>query len=399
MKILVLATYPIRAPSHGGQIRVRSLVDYYRAAGHEVVVAGVLGSDAYGAEVGFLPYPAGEIKRVFENTFLVEDYCIGKLYSDDKELFERLCSKIIVRPDLVHVEQPWLFGFACRLVREIYAGVPLVYGSQNIEYLLKKQILKNYRADELVGSATVAIEAMEREALLNSEAVIAVSDADAAWILEQYPDCQVFVAPNGVSERQLPVSHEEIFEKYVAGKKRFALYCASAHPPNVDGFFDLFSEGFGSLKPDESLVVVGSAGMAIAGNDLVFKSAKLADRITVAGVVEEDVLAALIHHAHCLILPLTHGGGTNLKTAEALLSGKHVVATPVAMRGFDSYISAQGVHVCDGGSAFKRKLREVMELPPLCLDAAQMEERRQVMWSSCLKPLDGLLEQFARGAS
>jgi hypothetical protein len=53
--------------------------------------------------------------------------------------------------------------------------------------------------------------------------------------------------------------------------------------------------------------------------------------------VSEKTLSALIEEASCVLLPMTSGGGSNLKTAEAMLAGKRVVATPIALRGFDEF--------------------------------------------------------------
>lgn len=397
MKVLVVATYPISTPRHGGQIRVRNLVEYYRSEGHSVKVIGVLGSIAYGVEDGFLPFPGDAIKRVCKNPSFVEDYCIGRLFAENSRYFAALLANVRERPDLVEVEQPWLFRFARRLVTEIYPGVPIIYGAQNVEHVLKRQILVNYRPNETVDPLVSAIETMEREAVCEANAVVAVSEADAEWLREQRSGSRIVVAPNGVSERYPPSHHAELVSGLLYGKHRFALYCASAHPPNIDGFFDLFSGGFGSLKPDERLVVAGGAGDIIAADDRIFKSAKLAERMVAVGVVDDDVLAALIFNTHCFVLPLTHGGGTNLKTAEALLSGKHMIATSTAMRGFEAYLDAPGVYVCDDASAFKKKLREVMEMPQLQLEEFQKEFRRAVRWEECLTPLRGLVGSFEKG--
>lgn len=397
MKILVVVTYPICNPRHGGQVRVHNLVTFYRSSGHSVQVIGVLGSDAYPSESGFVSYPGQSIRGICRNTFLVEDYCIGRLFSESEPHFWELANQVSERPDFIQVEHPWLFRFAKRLASEVYDGVPIVYSSHNVEFLLKRQILENYRTDDEAESVVSEIEAMEREAVRDSVAVVSVSASDAAWMHENEPDCQVFIAANGVSERPLAADHSVLVERFLGGRRQYALYCASGHPPNVEGFFAIFDDGFGSLKPDECLIIAGAAGEAIASNERVFKSAKLAERTTIAGVVEESTLAALIYHAHCIILPLTQGGGTNLKTAEALLSGKHVVATPIAMRGFESFLAAPGVHVREGAPAFKRKLRDVMAMPPVELTEDQVAARRKLLWAECLRPLVDMLDLVERG--
>jgi glycosyltransferase involved in cell wall biosynthesis len=205
------------------------------------------------------------------------------------------------------------------------------------------------------------------------------------------------LAPNGVKPWQLTEDGRKESVTITNGYM-YALYCASAHPPNMTGFFNMFSGGFGSLKPDEKLVVAGGAGPAIAGDVRVHQSAKLAERVVVAGLVSQSCLEGLLDGANCIVLPLTQGGGTNLKTAEALWSGKYVVATTVAMRGFERFVGAHGVFIADDPIAFKRTLRQVMGLPPLTLSPVDVEARRTVLWDCCLKPLSGLLASLAAEA-
>ena len=155
----------------------------------------------------------------------------------------------------------------------------------------------------------------------------------------------------------------------------------------MTGFFELFGGGFGSLKPDEKLVVAGGASYAIAGDPRVHRSAKLAERTTVAGMVSQACLEGLLDQASCIVLPITQGGGTNLKTAEALWSGKHIVATTVAMRGFERFMQAPGLHLADDPASFKQALRRAMSAEPITLSKEEVSARQSVLWQSCLSPL------------
>ena len=139
MNILTLCTYPIANPKHGGQLRVRNIVDRYRAAGHHVEVVGVLGSEAYESEPGFLAFPGvSRLATVIPNPFLMEDYATGRLFADDAQAYECLASLIRTKPDVVHVEQPWLFAFACQYIKSSAPTARIVYGSQNVEWRLRR---------------------------------------------------------------------------------------------------------------------------------------------------------------------------------------------------------------------------------------------------------------------
>ena len=108
----------------------------------------------------------------------------------------------------------------------------------------------------------------------------------------------------------------------------------------------------------------------------------------------ESELSGLLATAHVLILPITRGGGTNLKTAEALWSGRHVVGTTIAMRGFEDFCSTRGLVIADDPSAFQKAIREAMSSPALQLEAAERQQRSRVLWASTLKDLTSALRKF-----
>ena len=387
MKILTLSTYPIAMPRHGGQHRLRNIVDAYKAAGHQTQSIGVLGSITYPSEQGFLPSPTGsEMARHIANPFLMEDWAIGKIASVDDHFFSSLCAQIVEIPDLIHVEQPWLFAFAQRYVAE-RAGKPvkLLYGSQNIEHVLKRRIVGTYLGKSSAEECERLVLQCELEAVDGADMIGAVSTDDAAW-LQKHTSCEVFVAANGVRDR--PTTQEGIREaNLVKGHFKNALYCASAHPPNVVGFFEMFGRGVGCLSPDQRLVVAGSAGPNIKSDARFSRAPGLAKHYLDVGEVSEECLQGLLHTAHVIVLPITQGGGTNLKTAEALWAGRRVVATPIAMRGFEHFEASPGVTVCAEALDFRHAIRAAMAEPPLELTNEDHLARRSLLWESTLMPL------------
>ena len=393
MNILTLCTYPIANPKHGGQLRVRNIVDAYRKAGHHVEVIGVLGSESYEPELGFLSFPGSDcLATAIPNPFLMEDYAIGRLFSDGGTYYDRLASLIRTKPDVVHVEHPWLYAFAKRFVEKSAPAARIFYSSHNVEWRLKQEILLSYFDSSIATQYAELIKEIELAAIADADVVVCVSESDAEWVKSQ-ADKHVVVAPNGVRAWQtIDDGHKQAAN--ITQGFRYALYCASAHPPNMTGFFQMFGAGFGSLKPDEKLVVAGGAGWAIAGDVRVHQSAKLAEKVVVAGMVSQPCLEGLLDGATCIVLPLTQGGGTNLKTAEALWTGKRIVATSVAMRGFERFIDARGVHIADEPTAFKRAVRIAMESGPLSLSKSEIDDRRSVLWESCLNPLVTLMNKL-----
>jgi len=294
-----------------------------------------------------------------------------------------LRSEIRGTPDLIHVEQPWLFAFARRYVSECADESPTVlYGSQNIEHLLKQAIVAGYLGKEHAREAARLVLECESAAAGDADLVCAASVHDARW-LRQFSRREVIIAENGV--RRWVSTNGGINEaNAMTGHRKYALYCASAHPPNIAGFFELFGRGVGCFAPDERLVVAGSAGPNI-GSDARFTGIPgLRDKYISAGEVSDSCLHGLLDVAHVIVLPITYGEGTNLKTAEALWAGHHIVATPTAMRGFEQFSDSQGLVVCTDAASFRRAVRSAMESGPLDLTHDERQRREALTWDRTL---------------
>jgi hypothetical protein len=387
MKILTLSTYPIATPRHGGQHRLHNIVAAYRAAGHQTQSIGVLGSTNYQNEEGFVVYPSSdELARYISNPFLMDDWAIGQLAAKDNGFFATLRSRIHETPDLIHVEQPWLFEFAQRYAAEIPGkAVKLLYGSENVEHALKSQIVEGYLGKQHAERCAQLVLECELAAARGAHLVCATSASDADW-LRLHVACEVIMAANGVRDR--PTTDAGIIQaNIITGHRKNVLYCASAHPPNIVGFFEAFERGVGFLAPDELFVVAGSAGPNIKTDTRFPRVPALMKHYVSVGEVSEECLQGLLNIAHTIVLPITQGGGTNLKTAEALWAGRHVVATPVAMRGFEHFAASNGVAVCEDFVAFRHAIRAAMAEAPLELTRDDRLLRRSLLWESTLSPL------------
>lgn len=391
MNILVLCTYPIKKPTHGGQLRVHHIVKFYESIGCQVQVVGVLGSDQYPKEEGFISFPNRDKLNQYSDIHgLMDDFSISQALYYDKELINKLEKEIKITADFIHVEQPWLFPFALSYKKRELPNAKLVYGSQNIEYMLKKEILMGFYEEANILEDIDKIKKLEVFTIQNADYILAVSESDRLNI-QKYTKSKVILVPNGIAEWDFSMlSHGAVS---FIGDIKFALFCASAHPPNVEGFFDILKNGFGALTPDQRLVLLGSAGPVIAGDFRVHESANLAARLLYLGIVPADFLNSMINLAHCIILPIQQGGGSNLKTAEALWSGKYIVATNTAFRGFEEFKSGQGVFIADDSISFKRMIRHVMSLPPLKLSNGERAKRKVVLWKYCLLPLKRLVNE------
>jgi glycosyltransferase involved in cell wall biosynthesis len=391
MRILILSTYPAANPIHGGQHRLSQIAHSLLADGHEVDVRGILGAPAYKPRSGYLRFPGQEaLCRYIPNSMLMEDWAIGRYAADPNGGFRGLSALCDRHYDIVHCEQPWLFEFAHKRFAEGKRRPLFVYGSQNIEHQLKHEIVEQYLTKTLADRYSTMVEEVERFAAANADLVVAVSDHDKTW-LQVATAAPVVVARNGVIDRRASIDDIQRSNSITESRK-FAIYCASGHPPNVQGFYDIVGRGIGCFAPEERLVIAGGAGPSIIGDRRFAKASGLARKIIVPGEVTEAQLRGLLATAHLIILPITRGGGTNLKTAEALWSGRHIVATTVAMRGFESFAKARGLTVADHPSDFLSAVQIAMGKPSFQLRSDERADRASVLWQSTMKPLQHAIQ-------
>lgn len=384
MRVLHLSTYPVAVPRHGGQARVANLARVYEAAGIESRVIAVYEPEHYGGALlgpHDVPFPWDSPHRDTGLPFCT-DLASGEYAAGDPSAWGRLQREVTVfRPEVIQLEQPWLWPFLRRLRAERAAPpFKVVYSSQNLEAPLKARMLEG-QPPALVDRVVARIEALERELAAAADLTVAVTAADAE-VYRAWGARRVVVAPNGVVERAVDPERVRDWEARLRGR-RFALFVGSAYPPNVRGFWEMFAPSLAFLAPDERVVVVGGIGSIVmdAPSARVWERLN-ASRLECVGMQEEADLAALLALAACVVLPITIGGGSNIKTAEAILSGRPVVGTTTSFRGYEALASLPGLHQTDDPAEFRRLVRQALDRPAAPAD--RTEARRRVLWTHTL---------------
>jgi len=384
-RVLSLSTYPIVKPVHGGQRRVNAFSEQLQAAGWEFHYASVYEDTHYpkasttkndiplhyiGAEWRDLPLVGDLQSGVFAET-------APNAYQHFLALFRR------VAPDIIQLEHPFLWPVVRAIRAEgVCAGTPVIYSSHNWEAPLKyEMLLKSHVAEPKARKVRDHIVALEQELVTASAAVVAVSEADAEQYRRIAPEKPVFVVPNGVSRPVEPQPGDQALVEIYGGEK-YLFYVGSAYPPNIDGFLNLvLKKGLFFRPPVKSLAICGGVSHGLF-TDQRYQALLHANsrRVHFFPDVTDHGLEALKRGSHAVLLPIQFGGGSNLKTAEALASGKWVVATSVAMRGFSKFVDQPGVIIADTPEAFRTAIIEVMAKPPLKLTKAAAKLRETVYW-------------------
>jgi len=394
-KVLQLATYPIVKPLHGGQIRAWNINKFFKDNGFETRYISVCepAHGDYGEHDIQLAYKENSTKDAY-----VEDYRTMNLAADGG-LYEKLKKSISeFDPDLIFMEQMWLWKAVKRMKSEnlLKEEVQIVYSSQNVESVMKADILASEGlsgdyADKIVAD----ILDIEKDVCENADVVITCTNADAE-IFSGYGAKELIVCPNGVNKRN--ISSEWVSKvKELVGDRKYALFIGSGHPPNAVGFWEMMGGSLAFLPPEHIVISAGSVCSIMEkympDEYLVFRDVNF-ERNKMMGIVSEEVLAALIECADVIMLPITVGGGSNLKTAEAIASGKPVVSTSKACRGFDFVSELTGFEVADDSGEFKKKLSLLLSgtAENRVFSDKEKELRNSVYWDNCLGGLSHFVE-------
>ena len=114
-------------------------------------------------------------------------------------------------------------------------------------------------------------------------------------------------------------------------------------------------------------------------------------------VLADEDLAAVKTLAHAYLLPIQHGGGSNIKTAEALYSGKYVIGSEAAFRGFQSFTQLPEVTVARSPTQFQQAMRSVLQRDSLNpVPVAPGDMRHTLRWDQCLASVPAAVANLNR---
>lgn len=393
--VVLFTTYPIAQPRSGGQIRAAAIAQAYAAGGFRVVPIAVTEAGAFPrVEHGpdDLEFPLDDPRAFAGGAPLPQsnDLQAGRFLAADETLFKRLVKKLPARVEAFHLEQPWLLPAVTKLkTLPRFERSVIVYGSQNIEAPLRAAICQQAGVD---GSAVVAaVQAIELEACRVAELTLAVSESDET-ALRSMGARKVVRAANGIHASKADPKVVARWQEQLR-HRRVALFVGSAHPPNAAGFVQAFGDALGFLPPGCCIVAAGRVGVRLRAHYEATRYQTLnLSRLVITGEVEEDDLSALKALAEVYLLPIFEGGGSNIKTSEAILSGRPIIATPMSLRGFERYTSLPGLTIADSRQAFIDALRSAFTSPPqptAPIDA----HRTELLWQNTLSQVAPALTQ------
>jgi hypothetical protein len=400
MRILQLSTHSTLIPRDGGKLRSHHVARVLEQEGFDVqrIAFCLRSTDDLEdqrepiVDVGRTPFWGSQkFEGYGSSRFLLADYLTAVAALETPHILAEFYECVrAAAADVVLLEHPWTWPVLARLEEVRSGGVRVVYNSHNVEIDLKRRMLdeEGFSAPDVLKG----VEAVERDLVARAVGVSACTPIDAG-VYANWGARRVVVAANGGARRER--RHLlDILPWPLAVEQSYALAVGSAHQPNISGFVNLVVPSLPLLRPHQRVVLAGGIGPGVIGALKKRGLERLAnERLIVLGMVDEFCLDCAIANANVLLLPIEYGGGSNLKTAEALLSRRPTVATTATMRGFDAFREVSNVTIADGNVDFGAAMRAALDRPyrPQCADHPALSS---LLWESTVAPLVGMMREI-----
>jgi glycosyltransferase involved in cell wall biosynthesis len=346
-RVVVLTTFAINDPGHGGQLRARNLYGALATRRPVEVVALV----DFGQPAARLQLTDGLVQVTVPRSS--EHARLGEERSTEARVpvTDLLAgTEIAATPAYLAAVSAAADGAAAIILAEPYLlpvveqlglDLPVIYDAYNVEATLKADA---YPDTEVGRSLLAQVVDVERRAIARAGRTTTCSAADAEALAAEVGGAadvggRFVVVPNGTTlpddvptpEERRAASERWRRHYWTAGStgaqpEHLAVFFGSWHPPNLDAV-ELLIEAAAEL-PDVLVLSVGFHGEA-------FRHRLVPDNLVFAGMVTTLAKDRLLRAADVALNPMRTGSGTNLKLLEYLAVGVPVVSTPFGARGID----------------------------------------------------------------
>ncbi|OXX36955.1 hypothetical protein B9J90_07110 [Vibrio sp. V09_P4A23P171] len=352
MKILQFTTYSLTELDHGGKIRSHYIKQGFSNFSEiETVSFSWEDSDSLsGFEVSLSSHRYAEQG----GHYLLGDIAIDEYLQSSMALYNEVGNKIkCYAPTHILIEQPFLWPVVESLLNDGYLAksTKIIYSSHNIEHVLKKKIYSDLLPEEKAESLTQRVRDIELSLTKRADLLLSVSKQEKEYLVEYNQSSPIVVVANGNNRATDESCVSSWKEKFAVEDGANWIFVGSWHPPNINGLLDLQQHlRTDSVTLNSKIWVLGSVANGLKADPVWDKGCK--ECFNLVGPVSIEDLDGAIQACDGIILPIWEGAGSNLKTSQALISGKQVIATSFAFRGFEEYEDEDGVLVVDSVEEF-----------------------------------------------
>lgn len=213
--------------------------------------------------------------------------------------------------------------------------------THNVEFNYFKS---KFRKKRLLGNIICnVVKKSEQRTFQCSDFIMTLTDRDTLLISQLYEIQSIYVIPTSFADR-----YDE--RKYSRNGKlgKDLLFIGSMFGPNYDGI-KWFVENVMTELPECNLKIVGKG---------FEKKKKELNKSNVEVIGSVDDLEEYYYQNNIMVMPIFYGDGQKVKTAEAMMYGKVILATDEALEGY-SVQGIEGIYRCNTKEEFINKLKEI----------------------------------------
>lgn len=316
----------------GGQTRSFNLIKRLSSLGHEISLFCLVKDESERAYVPYLAQFCREVK-VFKRP--LKPWTLENILRTGFSLFpflvirnwaggEKSAIEASLKEenfDLIHAETFYVMPHIPK------TSIPILLVEQTIEYLVYSHYAQgypNFLVRPFLYLDVLKMKYWEKKFWRQASRVVAMSEQDKEIMLEELPDLDVDIVPNGVESAFF---NEKIAQR---SKEPVVLYLGNfTWLQNREAVSVLVEKIWPLIKAKEK-----SAKLWIIGKD----AKKFFPKIVSSDIRVEEVddVRGVYQQASILVAPIYGGGGTRYKNFEAFASGLPVVTTSIGIRGTDA---------------------------------------------------------------
>lgn len=339
-RIVITSTFFIYPPTGGGQTRTYNICKGL-SNDFEIDIVSIIGSHEKESHKSIynsltehcIPktekHQNEEYKIEQKANIPVTDIAMPKLIKYTPKYSDNL-KELMKKADLIIASHPYMYEEIMKNFNE--DKQILIYDAQDVEYLIKQEMLKNSN-NKTTNELLENVKELERKCCEKAKLIITCSKEDKISISELYSIQQdkIVVVPNGVdtSITKFVDVNNRIKNKMKYGLKneKIGLFMGSWHKPNLEACEEIFK--IAQKCPDTKFMLMGS-------QCAYFENKEMPENVGLLGLVSEGQKNQIFSMVDFALNPMKSGSGTNLKMFDYMAAGIPIITTEFGTRGIEN---------------------------------------------------------------
>ena len=379
-KILYVTTVLFNYAKSGGEVATQNFLDVFADLDYVVDLVGYnRKGNVLNRKQGNKYYYIVEDRQIETDVktlefwlWMIKSFFVGSCYSVAKYYcakFEKKISHLLVNNvyDLIVVEHSQLLPLL-NIIKKYNKDAPIVFNSQNVEHVVYSDlsIKSNSFLKRLIYKRESKLMAIvEKKGLRLVNQVWTLTEKDKNKYLSLV-NVNCLVMPVYGNNRS---NCTDVFSQKQECRFDVVMLGTWSWQPNKDGLIWFLKSIFPRLKKYNLKI-----GIAGKGADSILFDYK--NDIDYLGFVENQDNFLL--SGNIIVIPTTEGGGIQIKTLDAIATGKYVVTTPMGVRGLSNLPNT--VSICSDPENFSQAIlkliRQELKLDDTNLSMSWVFKRR-----------------------